>query len=75
MGNMYCKECVTAKKKFKKGDRVVLSVDGCRQMPELIKSKSTAVVVGFGRSYNCVRVLITGQRNPSTFHSGYWERI
>lgn len=72
---MFCQECITAKKKFRKGDRVVLSLDGCRQMPNMISGQSAGTVVGFGREYNCVRVLIHGEKRPTTYHSGFWERV
>ena len=72
---MYCENCVNAKKKFRKGDKVILSVEGCVNMPELILKKSFGRVVGFGRSFNLVRVLIYGLKYPQTFHAGFWERI
>lgn len=72
---MFCKNCITAKKKFRKGDKVILSVEGCRQVSELIQNKSVGLVTGFGLSYNCVRVLINGQTRSSTWHCGFWERI
>jgi hypothetical protein len=72
---MYCENCVTARKKFRKHDKVVLSVEGCTQMPELISKKSYGLVVGFGKGFNLVRILISGFKHPQTFHAGYWERV
>jgi hypothetical protein len=72
---MSCKDCLDARAKFRKGDRVALSRHGCRQLPELIMKKSRGTVVGFGHGYNCVRILIAGQKTPGTWHSGFWERI
>lgn len=68
-------DCITARKKFRKGDRVTLSTAGCVHMPELVEKKSLGRVVGFGQSYNLVRILIKGFKNPRTFHAGFWERI
>jgi len=42
-----CNDCLTAKKRFRKGDRVVLSLDGCRAISEFIERKSAGVIVGF----------------------------
>jgi hypothetical protein len=71
----YCRDCVTAKKIFRKNDRVVLSVLGCRHMPEMIEKKSYGRVVGFGRQFNLIRVLVDGLKYSTTYHAGYWERI
>ncbi len=72
---MFCKDCVTAKKKFRKGDKVVLSADGCIQMPEMIEEHSYGTVVGFGRALNLVRVVTHGTKTPASFHAGFWERV
>jgi len=71
----FCKECITAKNKFRKGDRVVLSVQGCKIFPGMIENKSIGQVVGFGKSYNVVRIVVDGQKTPVGRHSGFWERI
>lgn len=71
----FCKDCINARKKFRKGDRVVLSGEGCKTFPDKILQKSIGTVVGFSKEYNCARILIDGLKHPQTFHSGFWERI
>jgi hypothetical protein len=72
---MFCKDCITAKKKFRKGDQVIFSVEGCRRFPEMILIRDSGIVVGFSKSYNLVRILIDGLKRPHTYHAGFWERI
>jgi len=73
----FCKECINAKKKFRIGDKIILSVEGCQTFPEMIKKhKHIGVVVGFSRNhYNCARVLVNGNKIPTCYHSGFWERL
>lgn len=71
----YCQDCNTAKKKFRKGDLVILSVSGCNQLSGLIQKNSVGKVVGFGRNYNLVRILTRNRKRPESYHCGYWERF
>jgi len=64
-----------AKKIFKKGDRVILSIEGCVHLPGMIKKQSHGVVVGFGKQSHLVRILPDGLKTASTFHSSFWERL
>lgn len=70
----FCKSCITAREKFRIGDQVILSTEGCVQLPEMISKKFSGKVVGFGRGFNLVRVLIKNLVKPQTFHAGFWER-
>lgn len=75
MEEKFCKECVTARNKFRKGDQVVLSVDGCKQLTGLILKNAHGVVTGFGKFYNVVRIKTDGRKHSESYHAGYWERI
>ena len=71
----FCRDCVDAGKKFRRGDKVILTVYGCTQLSGLIMKHATGVVTGFGRSWNLVRVLTAGKKRPESYHSGYWDRL
>lgn len=70
----YCADCVNARKKFRKGDKVVLSLEGCQQIPEFITRKYSGTVIGFSRIVNRVRIKFKYLINPQTLHCGFWER-
>lgn len=73
MEDKWCKECNKAKKHFRIGDLIVPSVEGYKNFPKLIHNP-VAVVVGFSRLTYCMRVLVSGRKNPQTFWCGFWER-
>lgn len=75
MSESNCKCCYNARKHFRVGDKVVLSVDGCTQLPEFIMHKSHGIVVGFSRSFNCMRIKFPNLVKPQTLHCGFFERM
>src|SRR5580704_15090294 len=71
----YCEDCNNARKKFRKGDRVVLSLEGFKRIPEFISRKFTGRVVGFSRIHrNCVLIRFRYLKEPQSLHCGFWER-
>jgi hypothetical protein len=70
----FCFNCITARKKFRIGDQVILNVEGCRQLPDFILRKSHGKVVGFGDNYNLVRIKFPYIVKAQTLHCGFFDR-
>jgi hypothetical protein len=68
---------MTAREKFKRGDRVTATEEGLRtwmfRRRETI-APPTGVVVGFGRSVELVRIRLDSRRTGATsWHMDFWE--
>ena len=63
---------MTAREKFKLGDRVRMNAAGLRR-PRQARVPTTGRVVGFGRAPTCVYVLRDGRRNSVACYSDWWD--
>lgn len=65
----------TAKKRFKLGDRVHLTLAGYKQFKYMKIASDQGKVVGFGRSPHMVAVLVDGRLTADRYHFEFWEKI
>jgi NADPH-dependent ferric siderophore reductase len=59
---------------FKPGDRVTLTGHARRQFPKMRVVTGT-VQTAYRLSADFVKVLIDGQKQAASWHSGHWRRI